>query len=422
MEIVAHSIAIKHLPREIGALSKLVDLDISRGCLEALPFEFGLLRSLQRLDISYNKVKELPNSVGGLLCLDALNASHNMIIALPPTLANIVTLKSLDLSANMIESFAAILCSGLGNNLVSLNLASNILKFLPIGFAKFSKLQSLDLHHNLLRALPLDFVEVLSRSLLDFVDFSENPLDLIPPKNIFGADVDIIYLRNWLKLENTVYSFCCKEWECNKDGYINCKLCVDAFVFGSEEFGVIGVRAQMGDTDAWDESLTPHIKSFFFRCKSLGALPCYHLTSELEISQRKILFQSSESRRDELSLRAKDEAREEEERMHHLYYHRFDERLTNAITYQEQKQLAKEKINHEVNVKLLEDVEVRTVVQEKRASNLRQDKFLKEKIFLTKQKCDMESSLCSSGRINPRRTLPYETIPCWKENSELDAK
>jgi len=420
MEMIAYSISIKFLPSEMGALNKLINLDLSRGCIEVLPFELGLLRSLQRLDICYNKIKELPSSVGGLLCLEALHSSHNKMVALPSTLANIATLQSLDLSANMIDTFPAILCSGLGNNLVSLNLASNLLEFLPIGFAKFSEVQSLDLHHNLLRALPLDFVMILNRSL-DSVNFSENPLDLIPQKHIFGDGVDNRFVRAWLNAENAIYSICCKEWNCNKDAFINCKLCVEEFVFGSGEYGVTGIKPQMLVSNSWNDCLVPQIKSFFFRCKAMGVFPCYHQMTDLEISQRQALIQSSEKRRDELALLAKNDAREEEDRLHSIYFDHLDTRRKDAEIYQSHNQHVKEKINYEVNVQILEVVEVRTVLQEKRAKVLQEQRFSKERDFLVKHKCDLESNLSEeTARINPRRTRPYETMPCWKEKHQLD--
>ena len=54
---------IKELPSEIGDLTNLMDLDMSRNELESLPAEIKNLKKLKRLGLNYQKFTFFPHSL-----------------------------------------------------------------------------------------------------------------------------------------------------------------------------------------------------------------------------------------------------------------------------------------------------------------------------------------------------------------------
>ena len=75
---------LNSLPEEIGHLPKLENLIISKNCLTgALPKSLGKLKNLKELDASCNRIKEFPVSLAGLNHLNSLDLSSNKISAIP---------------------------------------------------------------------------------------------------------------------------------------------------------------------------------------------------------------------------------------------------------------------------------------------------------------------------------------------------
>ena len=75
---------LTNLPVEIGKLTNLTELDLSRNQLTNLPSEIGKLTNLTELNLSRNQLTNLPVEIGKLTNLTELNLSNNEITNLPP--------------------------------------------------------------------------------------------------------------------------------------------------------------------------------------------------------------------------------------------------------------------------------------------------------------------------------------------------
>jgi hypothetical protein len=117
------------LPPQLGDLDSLAVLNASRNCLASLPPEIGLLHSLRALTLAHNQLSALPSEIGDLISLEYLDLDHNCLQSLPQTIGGLVPLEIL-------------------------YLVDNELTTLPAGAAGLSSLVELDLRRNALVALP----------------------------------------------------------------------------------------------------------------------------------------------------------------------------------------------------------------------------------------------------------------------------
>ena len=92
---------LSELPKEIGLLVNLQELNLEFNKLKAIPEEIRLLVNLQCLNLSSNQLKEIPNGIGLLSNLKELNLSNNIDLNLSKTflsLSNSNSLEKLSLS------------------------------------------------------------------------------------------------------------------------------------------------------------------------------------------------------------------------------------------------------------------------------------------------------------------------------------
>jgi hypothetical protein len=92
---------------EIGQLTQLTILDISKNQLTKIPESIGQLVKLIELKLNNNKLKSLPNSITNLTKLNLLSVHHNQIRELPTDIGLLSNLSTLDVSHNRICSFPA---------------------------------------------------------------------------------------------------------------------------------------------------------------------------------------------------------------------------------------------------------------------------------------------------------------------------
>ncbi|MDI7238051.1 leucine-rich repeat domain-containing protein, partial [Leptospira santarosai] len=71
------------LPKEIGKLQNLRDLDLSSNQLMTLPKEIGKLQNLQKLNLTRNRLANLPEEIGKLQNLQELHLENNQLTTLP---------------------------------------------------------------------------------------------------------------------------------------------------------------------------------------------------------------------------------------------------------------------------------------------------------------------------------------------------
>ncbi|KAI8853895.1 hypothetical protein BC829DRAFT_439676 [Chytridium lagenaria] len=140
-------------------LITLRSLMMSNNYLEKLPRSIGVLSTLVELDLSSNRLSKLEDAgIEQLPCLEVLNLSRNRLLRFPASIAKACQrLKSLDLSNNRLTSFPEeILIHGaipstIGNlkTLLILRVAFNTMQgSLPLEFGKLEELLELDLRAN----------------------------------------------------------------------------------------------------------------------------------------------------------------------------------------------------------------------------------------------------------------------------------
>jgi len=95
------------LPEEIGDLTNLHQLDLSKNKLIGLPAAIGSLSYLYGLDLSSNQLSSLPAAIGSLGSLQELYLPNNQLSSLPAEIGALPALWALDLSNNQLTSLPA---------------------------------------------------------------------------------------------------------------------------------------------------------------------------------------------------------------------------------------------------------------------------------------------------------------------------
>lgn len=101
-ELILTENFLNKLPKSIGRLTKLNNLNVDRNALESIPIEIGNCISLGVLSLRDNKLKKLPNELGNCIELHVLDVSGNQLQYLPYTLVNL-QLKAVWLSENQAQ-------------------------------------------------------------------------------------------------------------------------------------------------------------------------------------------------------------------------------------------------------------------------------------------------------------------------------
>jgi len=140
------------LSSEVGQLTKLIELDISRNQLKSLPAEISKLTNLIELNLYHNQLEMLPSEIGRLTNLQRLYLSRNQLTSLPKEIGHLFNLRRLAPSYNRLVSLPAEI--GQLTNLQKLLLSNNQLTSLPSELEKLTQLGELDLIGNRLPIPP----------------------------------------------------------------------------------------------------------------------------------------------------------------------------------------------------------------------------------------------------------------------------
>jgi small GTP-binding protein len=179
----------KTLPAEIGELTNLSKLDLSRNQLKSLPAEIGKLTNLTSLDLSGNQLKSLPAEIGKLKNLTSLNLPLNQLKTLPAEIVELKNLTKLYLSGNQLKRLPAEIVEL--KNLTRLTLAGNQLKRLPEEIGKLKALTWLSLTENQLERLPEEIGKLknLTVLLLSRNELKSLPVEIGELTNLISLDL-----------------------------------------------------------------------------------------------------------------------------------------------------------------------------------------------------------------------------------------
>jgi Leucine-rich repeat (LRR) protein len=107
-ELRLNALDIQNLPPEIGRLTMLKYLYVTRCSLTELPAEIGQLTNLRALYLFENELHRLPHEIGELTALEVLDLGNNELYRLPPQMSNLKGLQILRLRGNQIFHLPAI--------------------------------------------------------------------------------------------------------------------------------------------------------------------------------------------------------------------------------------------------------------------------------------------------------------------------
>ncbi len=99
-----YQIGLRSLPKNIGDLSIVEKILLSKNELISLPKSFGNLTKLRRLFLEDNQLRKLPVTFGNLSSLEYCDLSNNQLKSLPESIGNLTQLKELYLARNDLRS------------------------------------------------------------------------------------------------------------------------------------------------------------------------------------------------------------------------------------------------------------------------------------------------------------------------------
>ena len=163
---------IAELPAQVGALAKVVELDLSNNHLRTWPDALHDMKSLARLDLSGNQLSKIP-AAAGKLRLTKLALGHNRFSAFPMPVLEMSTLRHLDISSEQyVEREVRI--AGIPDEIGGLTELETfayryqIIERLPDSLFTLRKLTELDLMTCTLPAeIPRQFAELTSLRTLE---------------------------------------------------------------------------------------------------------------------------------------------------------------------------------------------------------------------------------------------------------------
>ena len=143
---------LEFVPKEVFALTDLVELSLAGNNLTVLPDGFGSLKSLEKLQLSGNRLRSLPDSLCALESLEGLWLHGNLLESLPAGIGSLLNLKQMAVAGNRLTGLPDSI--GSLKSLVELVAAGNRLETLPQSIGTLSACRVLDLHGNRLVRVP----------------------------------------------------------------------------------------------------------------------------------------------------------------------------------------------------------------------------------------------------------------------------
>lgn len=165
------------LPRSIGNLYNLMNLEVSNNLLEEVPETICDLINLTKLDFSGNNLQNLPESIGDLINLREMYLCQNKLSSLPNSIGDLKKLRILNLDRNKLRTLPVTI--GNLKNLKVLYVYNNQIELLPNSIGNLKKLMVLYLGRNRLIMLPTSIGKL--KNLTDLW-LSDNQLTVIPKK------------------------------------------------------------------------------------------------------------------------------------------------------------------------------------------------------------------------------------------------
>jgi Leucine-rich repeat (LRR) protein len=163
------------IPPEIGMLSGLTHLAMTKNKISTIPPEIQNLKYLNDFNLSDNSISTIPSEIGNLDTLQQLFLNNNAITSLPVELFNLKNIHKIEITGNQLSSIPKEIENA--DTLTSLDLSGNLISRIPVELTKIKSLQMLSLKNNKLDSLP---DEIANLNQLLSLDISANNLDTLP--------------------------------------------------------------------------------------------------------------------------------------------------------------------------------------------------------------------------------------------------
>jgi len=121
--------AINSIPKEIGLITSLETLILSKNEITDLPIELSNLINLKVLDLGVNSLTFIPKAIYFLSSLKELHLEHNKITHIEPEISQLCNLKVLNLFANQLTVIPDEICNLL--NIKKLDFGINFIDEYP---------------------------------------------------------------------------------------------------------------------------------------------------------------------------------------------------------------------------------------------------------------------------------------------------
>jgi Leucine-rich repeat (LRR) protein len=149
--LAINEVPLERLPDGIGRLTKLGNLRLHETALTSLPEEIASLRSLAFLDISDSPIASLPASIGALTALSDLNLARTKIAALSPELLRLPKLAVLSVNGASLDELPPL---GDLKSLQYLQISDTAIAALPDDVGRLEKLEAVSARNTKLAELP----------------------------------------------------------------------------------------------------------------------------------------------------------------------------------------------------------------------------------------------------------------------------
>ncbi|XP_073488037.1 leucine-rich repeat-containing protein 69 [Aquarana catesbeiana] len=154
------------LPPEVAALSNLTVVNLGNNNFTQVPQELKYLQSLQTLHLFGNKITEIPPHVfDGLENVIFVNLNNNQLEHIPSEIHKLQHLEKLSINHNLLKDIPKELC--VLQNLQELHLGNNKLETLPEQIGYLTNLKELHIYRNNLIGLPEGLCRLRKLRILD---------------------------------------------------------------------------------------------------------------------------------------------------------------------------------------------------------------------------------------------------------------